>query len=170
MMNKATAVLLQHSQDIHTELLNDKSMKNYKIELLFIGEKFNTLNKRMNRLYKQRYSERINELTDLTTQQIKEAFIISQQYLSGKIKYDYLSQAAKSIQLRILLDYAQLLYIRTSKEQNFINDILELIAAVQRFLLKFDCQLNPEEVIVDIPVCESIYKRMCDLLYEQLKK
>ena len=55
MMNKATAVLLQHAHDIHIELVNDKSMNDYKIELLIIGEKFSTLNKRMNRLYKQRY-------------------------------------------------------------------------------------------------------------------
>ena len=40
MMNKATAVLLQHANDIYTELVNDKSMDDYKSELLIIGEGF----------------------------------------------------------------------------------------------------------------------------------
>ena len=168
MMNKATAVLLQHANDIYTELVNDKSMNDYKIELLIIGEKFSTLNKRMNRLYKQRYSDIINNIVDLTSQQMKEAFIVSQQYLSTKIKYNYLSQSAKAIQLVMLLDYAQYLYLKTSKEVNFTSDFTDLIASVQRFMLKFDCQLNPDEVIKDIPICDPIYKKMCDLIRENL--
>ena len=168
MMNKATAVLLQHANDIYTELVNDKSMNDYKIELLIIGEKFSTLNKRMNRLYKQRYSDIINNIVDLTSQQMKEAFIVSQQYLSTKIKYNYLSQSAKAIQLVMLLDYAQYVYLKTTKEVNFTSDFTDLIASVQRFMLKFDCQLNPDEVIKDIPICDPIYKKMCDLIRENL--
>lgn len=168
MMNKATVVLLQHAHDIHTELVNDKSMNDYRTELLIIGEKFSTLNKRMNRLYKQRYSDKINSIVDITSQQIKEAFIISQQYLSGKIKFNFLSQASKAIQLVVLLDYAQYLYLKTSKEVNFTSDFTDLIASVQRFMLKFDCQLNPDEVIKDIPICDPIYKKMCDLIRENL--
>ena len=168
MMNKATAVLLQHANDIYTELVNDKSMDDYEIELLIIGEKFSTLNKRMNRLYKQRYSDIINNIVDLTSQQMKEAFIVSQQYLSTKIKYNYLSQSAKAIQLVMLLDYAQYLYLKTSKEVNFTSDFTDLIASVQRFMLNFDCQLNPDEVIKDIPICDPIYKKMCDLIRENL--
>ena len=168
MMNKATAVLLQHAHDIHTELVNDKSMNDYKSELLIIGEKFSTLNKRMNRLYKQRYSDKVNNIVDLTSQQLKEAFIVSQQYLSTKIKYNYLSQSAKAIQLVMLLDYAQYVYLKTTKEVNFTSDFTDLIASVQRFMLKFDCQLNPDEVIKDIPICDPIYKKMCDLIRENL--
>ena len=168
MMNKATAVLLQHANDIYTELVNDKSMNDYKIELLIIGEKFSTLNKRMNRLYKQRYSDKVNNIVDLTSQQMKEAFIVSQQYLSTKIKYNYLSQSAKAIQLVMLLDYAQYVYLKTTKEVNFTSDFTDLIASVQRFMLKFDCQLNPDEVIKDIPICDPIYKKMCDLIRENL--
>ena len=168
MMNKATAVLLQHANDIYTELVNDKSMNDYKIELLIIGEKFSTLNKRMNRLYKQRYSDKVNNIVDLTSQQMKEAFIVSQQYLSTKIKYNYLSQSAKAIQLVMLLDYAQYVYLKTTKEVNFTSDFTDLIASVQRFMLKFDCQLNPDEVIKDIPICDPIYKKMCDLICENL--
>ena len=167
-MNLATAVLLQHANDIYTELVNDPELKNHKTDLLIIGEKFATLNKRMNRTYKQRYSDNINELTDLTSQQIKEAFIISQQYLSGKIKYNYLKQAAKCIQLSMLLNYAQYLYFKTAKEHLFMNDIIELIASVQRFLLGFDCQLSPDEEIRDIEICNPIYKKMCDVIAENL--
>lgn len=170
MMNKATAVLLQHANDIYTELVNDKSMNDYKIELLIIGEKFSTLNKRMNRLYKQRYSDIINNIVDLTSQQMKEAFIVSQQYLSTKIKYNYLSQSAKAIQLVMLLDYAQYVYLKTTKEVNFTSDFTDLIASVQRFMIKFDCQLNPEEIIKDIPICIPIYKKMCDVIFENVRK
>ena len=170
MMNKATAVLLQHANDIYTELVNDKSMNDYKIELLIIGEKFSTLNKRMNRLYKQRYSDIINNIVDLTSQQMKEAFIVSQQYLSTKIKYNYLSQSAKAIQLVMLLDYAQYVYLKTTKEVNFTSDFTDLIASVQRFMIKFDCQLNPEEIINDIPICIPIYKKMCDVIFENVRK
>jgi len=169
-MNKATAVLLQHAHDIHTELVNDKSMNDYKSELLIIGEKFSTLNKRMNRLYKQRYSDIINNIVDLTSQQMKEAFIVSQQYLSTKIKYNYLSQSAKAIQLVMLLDYAQYVYLKTTKEVNFTSDFTDLIASVQRFMIKFDCQLNPEEIINDIPICIPIYKKMCDVIFENVRK
>ena len=170
MMNIATAVLLQHANDLYTELVNDKSMNDYRTELLIIGEKFSTLNKRMNRLYKQRYSDKVNNIVDLTSQQIKEAFIVSQQYLSTKIKYNYLQQAAKAIQLVMLLDYAQYVYLKTTKEVNFTSDFTDLIAAVQRFMIKFDCQLNPEEVIKDIPICIPIYKKMCDVIFENVKK
>ena len=169
-MNKATAVLLQHANDIYTELVNDKSMNDYKIELLIIGEKFSTLNKRMNRLYKQRYSDIINNIVDLTSQQMKEAFIVSQQYLSTKIKYNYLSQSAKAIQLVMLLDYAQYVYLKTTKEVNFTSDFTDLIASVQRLMIKFDCQLNPEEIIKDIPICIPIYKKMCDVIFENVRK
>ena len=170
MMNKATAVLLQHAHDIYTELVNDKSMNDYKSELLIIGEKFSTLNKRMNRLYKQRYSDKVNNIVDLTSQQMKEAFIVSQQYLSTKIKYNYLSQSAKAIQLVMLLDYAQYVYLKTTKEVNFTSDFTDLIASVQRFMIKFDCQLNPEEIINDIPICIPIYKKMCDVIFENVRK
>ena len=170
MMNKATAVLLQHANDIYTELVNDKSMNDYKSELLIIGEKFSTLNKRMNRLYKQRYSDKVNNIVDLTSQQMKEAFIVSQQYLSTKIKYNYLSQSAKAIQLVMLLDYAQYVYLKTTKEVNFTSDFTDLIASVQRFMIKFDCQLNPEEIINDIPICIPIYKKMCDVIFENVRK
>ena len=170
MMNKATAVLLQHANDIHTELVNDKSMNEYRTELLIIGEKFSTLNKRMNRLYKQRYSDKVNNIVDLTSQQMKEAFIVSQQYLSTKIKYNYLSQSAKAIQLVMLLDYAQYVYLKTTKEVNFTSDFTDLIASVQRFMIKFDCQLNPEEIINDIPICIPIYKKMCDVIFENVRK
>ena len=170
MMNIATAVLLQHAHDIHIELVNDKSMNDYKSELLIIGEKFSTLNKRMNRIYKQRYSDKINNIVDMTSQQMKEAFIVSQQYLSTKIKYHHLSQAAKAIQLVMLLDYAQYVYLKTTKEVNFTSDFTDLIAAVQRFMIKFDCQLNPDEVINDIPICIPIYKKMCDVIFENVKK
>ena len=170
MMNKATSVLLQHANDIYTELVNDKSMNDYKIELLIIGEKFSTLNKRMNRLYKQRYSDKVNNIVDLTSQQMKEAFIVSQQYLSTKIKYNYLSQSAKAIQLVMLLDYAQYVYLKTTKEVNFTSDFTDLIASVQRFMIKFDCQLNPEEIINDIPICTPIYKKMCDVIFENVRK
>ena len=145
-------------------------MNDYKIELLIIGEKFSTLNKRMNRLYKQRYSDIINNIVDLTSQQMKEAFIVSQQYLSTKIKYNYLSQSAKAIQLVMLLDYAQYVYLKTTKEVNFTSDFTDLIASVQRFMIKFDCQLNPEEIINDIPICTPIYKKMCDVIFENVKK
>ena len=170
MMNKATAVLLQHANDIYTGLVNDKSMNDYKSELLIIGEKFSTLNKRMNRLYKQRYSDKVNNIVDLTSQQMKEAFIVSQQYLSTKIKYNYLSQSAKAIQLVMLLDYAQYVYLKTTKEVNFTSDFTDLIASVQRFMIKFDCQLNPEEIINDIPICIPIYKKMCDVIFENVRK
>ena len=168
MMNKATAILLQHAHDVYTELNNDKSMKQYRTELLIIGEKFATLNKRMNRIYKQRHSDNINNICDLTAQQLQEAQIISQQYLVSKIKYNYLQQAAKAIQLGTLVDYAQYLYLKTTKEVNFTSDLTDLIAAVQRFILKFDCQLNPDEDIKDIEICTPIYKRMCDVIAENV--
>ena len=116
MMNKATAILLQHANDVYTDLNNDKSLKDYRTELLIIGEKFATLNKRMNRIYKQSYSDKINAICDLTSQQLIEAQIISQQYLVSKIKYNYLKQAAKAIQLSTLVDYAQYIYLKTTKE------------------------------------------------------
>lgn len=168
MMNKATAILLQHANDVYTDLNNDKSLKDYRTELLIIGEKFATLNKRMSRIYKQSYSDKINDICDLTAQQLIEAQIISQQYLVSKIKYNYLKQAANAIQLSTLVDYAQYLYLKTTKEVKFTNDITDLIAAVQRFILKFDCQLNPDEDIKDIEICTPIYKRMCDVIAENI--
>ena len=100
------------------------------------GKGFVAFNKRMNRLYKQRYSDKVNNIVDLTSQQMKEAFIVSQQYLSTKIKYNYLSQSAKAIQLVMLLDYAQYVYLKTTKEVNFTSDFTDLIASVQRFMIK----------------------------------
>ena len=168
MMNKATAILLQHANDIFTELNNDPTLKTYKTELLIVGEKFATLNKRLNRIYKQRYSDKINSICDLTSQQIKEIQIISQQYLSSRIMYNYLNQAAKAIQLGTLLNYANYLYLKTTKEVNFTSDLTDLIAAYQQFILKFDCQLNPDEDIKEIESVTPIYKKMCDVIAENI--
>ena len=68
----------------------------------------------------------------------------------------------------MLLDYAQYIYLKKSKEVNFTSDFTDLIASVQRFMLNFDCQLNQDEVIKDIPICDPIYKKMCDLIRENL--
>ena len=168
MMNKATAILLQHANDIFTELNNDPTLKPYKTELLIVGEKFATLNKRLNRIYKQRYSDKINSICDLTSQQIKEIQIISQQYLSSRIMYNYLNQAAKAIQLGTLLNYANYLYLKTTKELNFTSDLTDLIAAYQQFILKFDCQLNPDEDIKEIESVTPIYKKMCNIIAENI--
>ena len=80
-----------------------------------------------------------------------------------------MKQAARCIQLSMLLNYSQYLYFKTAKEHLFMNDIIELIASVQRFLLNFDCQLNPDEEIRDIEICTPIYKRMCDVIAENIK-
>ena len=52
-MNITTAVLLQQAQDILTELMIDNKLSEYRSDIIIISEKFQTLNKRLNRTYKQ---------------------------------------------------------------------------------------------------------------------
>ena len=61
-MNITTAVLLQQAQDILTELMIDNKLSEYRSDIIIISEKFQTLNKRLNRTYKQRYSETVNNI------------------------------------------------------------------------------------------------------------
>ena len=170
MMNIATAVLIQHSQDIYTELVNDYNLSPYRSELVQISEHYQRLNKRLNRLFKQRYSDKVNDICDLTLQQVREARIVSQQYLVSRIKYEVLEQAAKSIQMTLFLHNAQEIYSATSKNKDFKNDIESLIKAVQKYMTAFDCQLNKDEVIGDIDICQPIYKKMMTVIFNEIKK
>lgn len=170
-MNIATSVLLQHANDIKTELVNDIKLSEYRSDILIISEKFQTLNKRMSRTYNQRYSETVNNIADLTLQQVREARIISLQYLVSKIKYDCLEQAAKSIQLFVFLSDALEIYKSTAiNDQKFMNDIKAIIEATQRFLTKYDCQLNKDEVLHDIDICQPIYKKMYEIIFKEIKR
>lgn len=171
MMNLATAVLLQQASDILTELMNDNKLSEYRSDIIIISEKFQTLNKRLNRTYKQRYSETVNNIADLTLQQVREARIISMQHLVSKIKYECLEQSAKSIQVSLFINYALEIHKSTSsKNKMFTNDMNEIIEATQRFLTKYDCQLNKGEVLHDIEICQPIYKKMLKIIFEEIKK
>lgn len=167
-MNQLTAIYLQHANDILTELLNDQKLTENKADLLLISEAFNTLNKRLNRLFEQRYSESINNICDLTLQQLHEARIVSQQYLVSRIKYEYLEQAAKAIQMGTFIDYAQTIYSKTSKGKTFKRDIENIIKACNRFYANFDCQLNKDEVII-VKNCDYIYQKMYEIIKSKLK-
>lgn len=169
-MNIATAVLLQHANDIKTELVNDLKLSEYRSDILIISEKFQTLNKRLNRTYNQRYSDTVNNISDLTLQQVREARIISLQYLVSKIKYECLEQAAKSIQLFVFVNDALELYKSTKNDGKFTNDIQAIIEATQRFLTKYDCQLNRDEVLTDIEICQPIYRKMYKIIFDEIKK
>lgn len=170
-MNIATAVLLQQAADILTELMIDIKLSEYRSDIIIISEKFQTLNKRLNRTYKQRYSETINNIADLTLQQVREARIVSMQYLVSKIKYECLEQAAKSIQIFVFVNDALEIHKNTSsKNKMFTNDMIEIIDATQRFLTKYDCQLNKDEVLHDIEICQPIYKRMYEVIFKEIKR
>lgn len=169
-MNITTAVLLQQAQDILTELMNDNKLSEYRSDIIIISEKFQTLNKRLNRTYKQRYSETVNNIADLTLQQVREARIVSMQYLVTKIKYECLEQAAKSIQLSLFINYALEIHKGTSKNKMFTSDMIEILEYTQRFLSKYDCQLNKDEVLSDIEICQPIYKKMLKIIFDEIKK
>lgn len=170
-MNLTTAVLLQQASDILTELMIDNKLSEYRSDIIIISEKFQTLNKRLNRTYKQKYSDTVNNIADLTLQQVKEARVVSMQYLVSKIKYQYLEQAAKSIQLFVFVNDASEIYKSTSSNNKmFTNDMIAIIESVQRFLTKFDCQLNKDEVLHDIEICQPIYKKMYKIIFDEIKK
>lgn len=57
----------------------------------------------------------------------------------------------------------------SSKNKMFTNDMIAIIEATQRFLTKYDCKLNRDEVLHDIEICQPIYKKMYKVIFNEIK-
>ena len=169
-MNHAALIFLQHANDLHTELLNDKKLSHLKPYLIEIGEYLNQLNKKVKRYINPRLNDIIIDYVDDTHNYIIQARDCYIRKLVTLVKYDQLKTASDVTQMCRLLNDTIHLYNKTVNKEtrHFVNDFENIRVSCNRLLTKYDCMLNENNKHIDIPEVDQIFQNMCNHIINRL--
>ena len=171
-MNHAALIFLQHANDLHTELLNDKNLSHLKPYLIEIGEHLNQLNKKVKRYINPTLNDIIIDYVDDTHNYIIQARDCYMRKLVTLVKYEQLRTASDVTQMCRLLNDTIHLYNKTVNKEtrHFVNDFENIRVSCNRLLTKYDCMLNENNKHIDTPEVDQIFQNMCNHVINRLIK
>ena len=169
-MNHAALIFLQHANDLHTELLNDKNLIHLKPYMLEVGEHLSQLNKKVKRYINPAINEAIIDYVDDTHNYILQARQCYMRKLVTKVKYDQLKTASDVTQMCRLLNDTIHLYNKTvnNETKHFVNDFENLRVACNRLLTKYDCMLNENNKHMEFPEVDQTLLNLCNYIVKRL--